>query len=274
MSASRGVWLARGVLLLAVVAVLAPLLYQLGLSLKPAHEIFSSALSPLSWPPTVDNYQTVLEKLPFGRYLFNTLVFALGVTLGQIALAVPAAYAFSVYHFRGQGFLFGWVLVSLMVPFVVTYLPNYLLLARWNLLNTLPGLILPMLAGGYGIFLLRQHFKSFPRSILEAAQVDGASSWQILWRVLVPANLAAISALAMYLLINAWNQFVWPSLVANQPEVYVLTVAVQRFAGGEGVNNWGAMMAAATLATLPTLLLYLAMRQAILETFAEGAIKG
>lgn len=274
MSASRRIWLARGVLLVAVVTVLAPVLYQLGLSLKPAHEIFSSALSPFSWPPTVDNYRTVLEKLPFGRYLFNTLVFALGVTLGQIVLAVPAAYAFSAYRFPGQGFLFGLVLISLMVPFVVTYLPNYLLLAQLKLLNTLPGLILPMLAGGYGIFLLRQHFKSFPRSILEAAQVDGASSWQILWRVLVPANLAAIAALAVYLFINAWNQFVWPLLVANQPEVYVLTVAVQRFAGGEGINNWGAMMAAATLATLPTVLLYLAMRRAILETFTEGAIKG
>lgn len=274
MSASRGAWLARGVLLLAVAAVLAPMLYQVGLSLKPAPEIFGSALSPLSWPPILDNYRSVLEKLPFARYLFNTLVFALGVTLGQLALAIPAAYAFSAYRFHGQGFLFGLVLVSLMIPFVVTYLPNYLLLARLGLLNTLPGLILPMLAGGYGIFLLRQHFKSFPLSILEAAQVDGASSWQILWRVLVPANLPAISALAVYLLINAWNQFVWPLLVANRPEVYVLTVAVQRFAGGEGVNDWGAMMAAATLATLPTLLLYLAMRRAILETFTEGAIKG
>ncbi|MBI5811595.1 MAG: carbohydrate ABC transporter permease [Meiothermus silvanus] len=274
MNAKRGVWLARGLLLLAVAAVLAPVLYQIGLSLKPASQIFGAPLSPFSWPATLENYRVVLEKLPFGRYLFNTLAFALGVTFGQIVLAVLAAYAFSAYRFRGQGFLFGWVLVSLMIPFVVTYLPNYLLLARLKLLNTLPGLILPMLAGGYGIFLMRQHFRSFPRSILEAAQVDGASSWQILWRVLVPANLAAISALAVYVFINTWNQFVWPLLVANQPQVYVLTVAVQRFAGGEGVNNWGAMMAAATLATLPTLLLYLAMRRAILETFAEGAVKG
>ncbi len=276
MSARRGagVWLARGVLVLAVAAVMAPMLYQVGLSLKPTQEIFGSALSPLTWPLTLDHYRTVLEKLPFGRYLLNTLVFALGVTLGQTFLALLAAYAFSLYRFPGQGFLFGLVLVSLMIPFVVTYLPNYLLLAKLNLLNTLPGLILPMLAGGYGIFLFRQHFKSFPRSILEAAQVDGASSWQILWRVLVPANLPAISALAIYLFINAWNQFVWPLLVANRPEVYVLTVAVQRFAGGEGMNNWGAMMAAATLATLPTLLLYLLMRRAILATLIEGAVKG
>ncbi|MBF6595607.1 MAG: carbohydrate ABC transporter permease [Thermaceae bacterium] len=274
MSARRGVWLARGLLLLAVALVLAPLLYQVGLSLKPANGVLASVLSPFSWPLTLDNYRMVLERLPFFRYLFNTLVFALGVTLGQIGLAVLAAYAFSFYRFWGREILFGLVLVSLMVPFVVTYLPNYLLLARWNLLNTLPGLILPMLAGGYGIFLLRQHFRSFPQSILEAAQVDGAGSWQTLWWVLVPANRPAILALAVYLFINAWNQFVWPLLVANKPEVYVLTVAVQRFAGGEGVNNWGAMMAAATLSTLPTLLLYLGMRRSILETFTEGAVKG
>ncbi|MER3483724.1 MAG: carbohydrate ABC transporter permease [Meiothermus sp.] len=274
MSARRGVWLARGVLLGAVALVLAPMVYQVGLSLKPANELFTSGLSPLAWPLTLENYATVLEKLPFSRYLLNTLIFALGVTLGQILLAIPAAYAFSFHRFWAKEALFYLILVSLMIPFVVTYLPNYLLLARLELLNTLPGLILPMLAGGYSVFWLRQHFKTFPQSILEAAQVDGATAWQTLWWVLVPANLPALAALAVYLFIGAWNQFVWPLLVANKPEVYVITVAVQRFAGSEGVNNWGAMMAAATLATLPTLLLYLSMRRAILETFSEGAIKG
>jgi len=262
------------VLVLAVAAVLFPMVYQVGLSFKPPQEVFGSPFSPLSWPFTLENYRYVLETMPFGRYLFNTLVFALGVTLGQTFLAILAAYAFSFYRFRGQELLFGAALLSLMVPFVVTYMPNYLLLARLNLLNTLTGMILPMLAGGYGIFLLRQHFKSFPASILEAAQIDGANSWQVLWRVLVPANRAAIFALAIYLFVNAWNQFIWPLLVANRPEAYVLTVAVQRFAGGEGINNWGAMMAAATLATVPTLLLYVAMRRAILQTLTEGAIKG
>lgn len=97
-----------------------------------------------------------------------------------------------------------------MVSFVVTYLPNYLLLARLELLNTLPGLVLPILASGFGTFLLRQHFKSFPQSTLEAPQMDPASSWQMLWRILVPANILAIAALAVYVFVGAWNQFVWP----------------------------------------------------------------
>ena len=270
----RGLWLARGLLVLSVVLVLLPMLYQVGLSFKPENQIFSTSLAPLVWPLSLENYAYVLERFPFGQYLLNTLLFAGGVTLGQIAVAVLAAYAFGYYKFPYREQLFSLVLISLMVPFVVTYLPNYLLLARLELLNTLPGLVLPMLASGYGTFLLRQHFKSFPQSILEAAQIDGASAWQMLWRILVPANISAIAALAVYLFIGAWNQFVWPMLVANKPEVYVLTVAVQRFASGEGGSAWGAMMAAAVLSTLPTLLLYLWMRRSILQTFVDGAVKG
>ncbi len=267
-------WLARGLLLLASLAVLLPMIYQFGLSLKPTGTLFAQPLWPLVIPPSLEHYRYVLERVPYLHYLVNTLVFAGGVTLGQLLLAVLAAYAFAYRHFPGQAFLFALILVSLMVPFVVTYLPNYLLLGQLGLLNTLPGLILPMLTPGYAVFLLRQHFKSFPREILGAARVDGASERQILWRILVPANRSVLSALGIFLFITAWNQFIWPMLVANRPEVYVLTVAVQRFAGGEGMTNWGAMMAMATLATLPALFLYLLFRRAILETLSEGAVRG
>jgi len=274
MRISQGVWIARVLLVLVAILVLLPVVYQVGLSLKPESQIFASLISPLVWPPTLENYRVVLDRLPMDRYLMNTLLFAGGVTLGQVGLAILAAYAFSFHRFPFREELFALVLISLMVPFVVTYLPNYLLVAQWGLLNTLAGLILPMLTPGYGIFLLRQQFRGFPHSIVEAARVDGAGGWQVLWKVLVPANLSAIAALTVYLFIGAWNQFVWPALVANQPKVQVLTVAVQRFASSEGGDSWGALMAAATLATLPALTLYLVMRRAILKTLLEGGVQG
>ncbi|BCZ90636.1 ABC transporter permease (plasmid) [Thermus thermophilus] len=265
--------LAHLVLLPVGFLTLAPFAYQVGLSLMPPERVFATPW-PFSWPPTLENYRVVLERLPFGRYVLNTLIFALGVTLGQLFLALLAAYAFAFRRFPLQGVLFGLFVGSLLVPFVVTYLPSYLLVARMGLLNTFPGLILPMLTAGYATFLLRQHFLGFPREILEAALVDGATPGQILFRVLAPSQRPTLVALGLTLFINAWNQFVWPNLVANRPDMYVLTVAVQRFAGGEGSDAWGPLMAASVLATLPAFLLFLLFRRGILETLMEGGVRG
>lgn len=266
-------WLAHGLLLFSALLMLAPFAYQLSLSLTPPEALFASPW-PFTHPITLENYRVVLEKLPFTRYTLNTLVFALGSALGQLLLGLLAAYALVFRRPPLAGFLFVLFLFSMLVPFVVTYLPSYLLVARLGLLNTFPGLILPMLTAGYATFLLRQHLLGFPREILEAAWVDGANTKDILLHVLIPANLPTLTALGITLFTGAWNQFIWPLLVANRPEMYVLTVAVQRFAGGEGANAWGPLMAASVLATLPTLVLFLAFHRTILKTLMEGGVRG
>jgi sn-glycerol 3-phosphate transport system permease protein len=270
--------LPRLVLSLATLIVLLPIVYLLGISLKPADRIFSEVLLPFSLPLTVENYVNVLNTVPIPRYLINSTLFALGVALGQIALAVPAAYAFSYYNFPLKNLLLGLVILSLLVPFVVTYVPNYLLLSQWRMVNTLHGMILPMLgiSLGFGIFLLRQHFLSFQRDIMEAAMIDGANSLQTLLWVVAPANRSAIAALFIYILINTWNQFIWPLLIGGgRQEAYTLTVGVQMyFTNPEGGNRWGSIMAASMLTALPTFLIYLWARKAILRTFTEGAVKG
>lgn len=269
---------ARVVLIIMAVLTLLPLIYHVGISLKTPQQIFDQAVPPFLFPPRFDNYQRVLEEMPVLRFLFNSLVFAGGVTLGQLAIAIPAAFAFSYFNFRFRNLLMSLVILSLMVPFVVTYVPNYLLLAGWRMLNTLHGMILPMLGVslGFGIFLLRQNFMVFPREVTEAAMIDGANSWQILWRVLVPANIAPIAAVAVYVLINTWNQFIWPLLIGGgAQEAYTLTVAVSLFySSAESGDTWGALLASSVLAFLPTVVIYLFMRKSILRTFTEGAVKG
>ncbi len=269
-----GLWLARALLWFAIILVLLPLIYQLGISFKPEQDIFASPLSPISLSPTLEHYRRVFSSVPVGRYALNSLLFATAVTLGQILVSILAAYSLALLRPSGTRLAFGLIVLSLMVPFVVTYLPNYLSLASWGLLNSFAGLCLPMMASGYGAFLLYGHFSSFPRSILEAAQVDGASRAQTLWRVVVPAHRAPLTALAVTVFIQTWNQYVWPLLVMKRPENYTLTVAVQSFAGGEGMNAWGPMMAVGVLASLPTMALYLLMRRGVLSTFADGAVKG
>lgn len=276
--ARRAIWASRLILIVATLLVAVPLIYQLGISFKQPDEVFANVLSPFTLNPTLGNYEVVIRSVPILTYLANSAAFSIGVTVGQILLAVPAAYAFSYFNFRFKNVLLALVLVSLMVPFVVTYIPNYLLLAQYKLINTLPGLILPMLGVslGFGIFLLRQHFMSFQREIIEAAMIDGASSWQTLTWVVAPANISALSALAVYILINTWNQFIWPLLIGGgRPEAYTLTVGVQMyFTNPEGGNRWGSLMAASVLTSLPTIIAYLFMRKGILRTFTEGAVKG
>ncbi len=275
---NNGLWFSRAILIFTCTLVLLPVIYQFGISLKPPDQVFAQPLAPIQFPLSFENYQNVLNEMPVLRYLLNSFLFSAGVTLGQLALALPAAYAFAYYQFRFKNLLLGLVLLSLMVPFVVTYIPNYLLIANWRLLNTLPGMILPMLGVslGFGIFLLRQHFLSFPREVTEAAMIDGADRLQILRFIIIPANLSPIVAVAVYVLINSWNQFIWPLLIGGgKEESYTLTVAVQLlYANPEGGAWWGRMLAASALTSLPTLLMYLLMRKMILRTFVEGAVKG
>ncbi len=274
----RAAWASRIILIIVSALVLMPLIYLVGISFTDPQRISTNPLLPFTFPPSLENYQAVLRQMDIPRYLLNSVVFAGGVTLGQLALAIPAAFAFAYFNFRFKNLLLGVVILSLMVPFVVTYIPNYLLLAQWRLINTLPGLILPMLgiSLGFGIFLLRQHFMSFPREVMEAAMIDGAHSWDILWRVLIPANLSPVVAVGIYVLINTWNQFIWPLLVGGgNPRSYTLTVAVQLFyTSPEGGDYWGAIMAASVLTSLPTVILFLLMRRRVLTTFVDGAIKG
>lgn len=279
MIASRSeVWLFRGVLITVAVLNLMPLIYLVGISFKAPQLVFVNPLLPFTVPPSLENYRAVLSQMNILRYLLNSIAFSGSVTVGQLLLAIPAAFSFTYFSFRFKNILLGLVILSLVVPFVVTYIPNYLLLAKWRLINTILGLILPMLgiSLGFGIFLLRQHFMSFPREIVEAAMIDGANSWDILWRVVLPANLSPVVAVGIYVMINTWNQFIWPLLVGGgHPRSYTLTVAVQIFyTSPEGSDYWGAIMAASVLASLPTVIVFLLMRRKVLASFVEGALRG
>lgn len=271
---SVGRVIGHAVLALAVVTTFVPLIWMFGLSFKLPQEVFSNPLNPIPLSPTFANYAEVFQRTDIVRQFVNSVLFAGGVTIGQILIAVPAAYAFARLEFRGSSLLFAAFLLTLPVPFVVFYVPNYILVSRLGLLDSFPGLILPQIASAYGIFLLRQHFKAFPQAVIDAARVDGASEWSIVWRIVLPANRAAIVALAVFVFITTWNEFVWPLLVARDPSMYIMTVGVAQFASGEGGTQYGNIMAAAALATIPTLLAYLFIRKQILSVLTEGAVKG
>lgn len=263
-------------LILTIVAILTfwPLLWMLGTSFKPPRDIFGSGINPIPTSLTIDNYTAAFHATDIPHQFANSIIFAGGVTLGQLAVSIPAAYAFSRWQFRGSGFLFVVCMVSLSVPFVVAYVPNFMLLSNLGLINTYVGLILPHLATGYGVLLLRQTFRSFPRSILEAAEIDGAGHLAVVLRILLPATRSSVLALALLVFINTWNELVWPMLIAPDTSMQVLTVGVTRFASAESGTEYGPVMAAAVLTAAPTLIAYWFMRHRILAVALEGSVKG
>lgn len=268
-------FLLRVIMALIIIINVIPVVYMVGISLKPSYGLFVNPLNPIHIPMTLNNYLEVWSLQPIVSMTVNSLVVAAAVTLGQLFVSVLAAFGFSFYRFALRGGLFGLVLLSMMVPFVVTYLPNYLLMADAGLLDTLPGIILPMLGLGVGLplFLIRQHFLSFPSAIMDAAKIDGVSDWQMLWRVVLPGTVASVAAVGVYVFVIFWNQYIWPNLVAETEGTYTLMVGVVAFTSGEGGAKWGPVMAISTFATIPTLVLFLALRRAIIENLSEGAIK-
>ncbi len=270
--APRGAWV-HGLLGAACILIVFPVLWMFSTAVKPPNEIFAGTFR--LWPETftLRNFQAAVTQVPIVRLFVNSLVVAVGVTAAQALTSILAAYACALIPFPGRAVWFGLFVATMMVPFQVTMIPSYLLVSRLGLLNTYAGLIIPQVVTGYGIFMLRQTFKNLPGSLVEASVLDGANSWQTLWRVVVPATRTAISALAVLFFINTWNQYLWPLLVATDKQMKTLPVGMQEFVNLEGGTNWGPLMAAASMAIVPALLAYLVAQRYILESFVTAGLK-
>jgi sn-glycerol 3-phosphate transport system permease protein len=251
-----------------------PLLWMFSTAFKQKDQLFSEFLNPVPHPFTFQNVIYVLNAVPLLRYMMNTLVFACSVTAFQLFTGILAAYAFTRFEFKGRQFLFYVMVASMLIPFEVTMLPNYLLISKLGWLNTYAGLIVPQLASGMGVFLLRQTFRSIPLSLYESAKVGGASDWQILWKITFPVVRPTIFALGILIFINVWNEYFWPLLVISDKSMYNVPLALQLFTSGEGGTSWGPMMAVATLASLTPLLAFLLINRQIMNSFMATGMKG
>jgi sn-glycerol 3-phosphate transport system permease protein len=249
-----------------------PLLWMVTTAFKAETEVFGSLSL---WPaaPTWENFRYVWTRVPMLRYMVNSLLVAAVVVMGQVLTSILAAYAFARLHPPGRDLLFLATVGTMLVPFQVTMIPNFLLISQLGWVDSIPGLAAPHLASAFGVFLLRQHFLAFPASLEEAAAIEGASRWQILWRVVVPVNRAALGALAILFFIQNWNEYFWPLLVARD-RATTLPLGLARFVSAEGGTLFGPLMAAATLATLPAALLFLAAQRQLVSTYSTSGLKG
>lgn len=264
-------------LILLCLLTVFPLLWMISTAFKAPEEIFTPQMNLLPMNPTLQNFPEAFDRQPVGRWLFNSVVIAVAITAGKLLVSVPAAFALARYRFKGRNLLFALVVGTMIVPDVITIVPNYVLVSDLNWMNTPQGVIVPMIAfTGFYVFLLRQAMLALPQELLDAARVDGAGTWTILWRVVLPLVRPTVAVVAILSFLSAWNLYLWPLLVLGDTEAKTIAVGMQYFAltsEGGGQSSWGPLMATATLAMLPPLLLYLAAQKHIISAFVETGLK-
>ena len=274
-------WLALGAMLLVTVG---PLVVMVGTALQHPGQLMEQA--GRWWPsePTTVNLQRVLglispdqalalggsgAEINFLRALGHSLLFTTLVVVLQTTSCAMAAYAFARLRFAGRQWLFGAVMGSMMLPGVVLFIPNFILVRQLGWLNSMAGMVAPFaLMSGFSIFFLRQFFLSVPRDLEEAAILDGASPWRIFRRIVLPLNTTPLATVAMLTGIGAWNEFFWPYIVSSGEDHQVLPVALQAFKAQspQGQVDWTGLMAATTVALLPTLVLLVAAGRRVVES--------
>ena len=247
---------ARAALLALACAVMAaPFLWMAATSLMGQLEVFASARI-LPETPLWSNYPEALTAQPFARYFLNSLVFSVAVVAGQVGTATAAGYAFARIDFPGRERLFMLFLATMMVPAVIVLIPRFLMIDALGWIDSYQGLISTELVSVWGIFLMRQYFRTVPRELEDAARVDGAGPWRIFWSVALPLAKPAVATLALFAFIDAWKNLLWPLLVTRSMEMRVVEVGIAAFHSTYEIN-WPYQMAAGVVAVLPIALLFL-----------------
>ena len=259
--------------LLLICIFIFPFFWILSNSLKTFKEtmVFPPAVFPDK--PIFSNYIEALKRMPFFKYLLNSITVNVLVLISQFLVIIPASYAFAMYRFKGRGLLFTLVLFGFMLPQQLTFVPIYLMFGKLKLLNTYATLVLPFAASSFGIFLLRQYFMGIPTEIIEAGYLDGMNSRQIMIYLMMPMAKSALASIALISFITHWNDYFWPLVMTNTQKVRTLPLGVAALRVTDGTTEWNILMAANMLLILPILLTYFFAHKQIKEALIHSGIK-
>ncbi len=255
--------------------VILPLLWMLSTSLKPKSEWF---LPQIYWIPrtfTWNNYQKILDNdsLPIARWFFNSIFVSSTVTVLILIIDSTAAYAYARMEFKGKRMLFGLLLATLFLPGIMFLVPNFLTVTKLGLLNNYAGVIVPGLAGVFGVFFMRQFFESLPKELEEAAYIDGATRVETFLYIALPLAKPALATLGIITFLASWNDFLWPLLVLKDRELLTLPPGLRTLQGAY-TSEYGQMMAGAVITSIPVLFLYILLQRYIVESVQTTGLKG
>lgn len=262
------------ILILIAFGMLFPLFWLISTSLKSATEnIFSFPIKLLPEKPTLDNFKTVWQTYPFGKYLLNSTIVAILTVSLNLTFCSLAAYPLARLNFTGKNLIFSLVIATIMIPFQIVMIPLYILAVKLQLLNSYLGIIFPSIASAFGIFLLRQGFQGVPKELEEAARMDGCSELGLWWFVMIPAIRPSLVTLAIFVFIGSWSDFLWPLIILNNPDYYTLPIGVASLAGTFTLN-WRFIAAGSVISMIPVLIFFLFVQRYIIPTDTGSGIKG
>ncbi|WP_314961000.1 carbohydrate ABC transporter permease [Bradyrhizobium cosmicum] len=266
--------LRHAVLLITAALILIPFVWMISLSMKPPGEIFREhfALLPEQWY-LVQNYRKALTSAPLPRYMGNGVLVCTTILTLQILICAPCAYALAKLRFPGRDLILGLVLIGLLLPHQVLSLPLFVLCYELGILNTYAALIFPFVVSPFGIFLFRQVFKTIPDDVVHAARLDGLSELGIVWKVMVPMALPAVIAFSIFSVVGRWNDLFWPLIAVRSESLMPPPLGIIAFANEEAGNDYGPLMAAATIVILPLVIAFLAAQKWFVEGMTGGAVK-
>jgi multiple sugar transport system permease protein len=261
------------VLLPLAFLMIVPLLWMLITSVETLRE--TQHFPPILTPEQVrwQNYRDVLEQAPFARWFLNTLVVTVAVVVGNLLFCSLAGYAFARIRFFGRDVMFMLVLATLMIPFQVILIPSFLIVRKLGLIDTLGALILPNLSGAFGIFLLRQFFRTLPVELEEAARIDGASRLGVLFKVVLPLSGPALATVAIVTFLWTWNDFLWPLVTIYSPDNMTIQLGLLTFSGAHQTNTH-LLMAANVMSMVPVLVLFVLAQRYFIRGIATAGLKG
>ena len=282
MSPSARIWrlLITAILVVMAIAWLLPAVWVVVTSLKLTENIVRVPPEWIPWPVTIAHYGEVLfsssRTARIGRAFLNSTVVSLGSVALVVLTSAMAAYPLARMRFRGRDAIFALLVGSLMIPNAVVLVPQYVLVQRLGWLSTYQGLIVPEAAMtfAFGVFLLRQFFLTIPSELEDAARIDGAEPWQIFTRIVLPLSQPVLGALAIFAFRSAWNDFLWPLIAVNKPDMFPLPVALALLRGAYAAESYGPIMAGAVLSALPLLIVFLVANRRIVEGVRVSALKG
>ncbi len=268
-------WPAHLVLILVSFIIALPLLWMLLTALKAPQEIFNK---PFWWIPPEphfsENVRRVFALIPFGRYFLNSVVVATTATLCDLFFSTLAGYALAKYRFPGRNLFFGIVVATMMVPFIVILIPQYILVRELGWLDSYVGLIVPFAISSFGIFLMRQAFLGMPDDLIEAARLDGAGEWRILFRIVVPLNVTPLVSLAILRFLGEWDSLLWPLVATNSDYMRTMSLGMALLQDDRYGTDFPVLMTAATLSIAPIVLVYVFLQRYFIKSVAGSGLKG
>jgi multiple sugar transport system permease protein len=263
--------LAWTLLFIGGVIMVTPLLFMLSTSLKDASQVYDLRVIPEA--PTLDNYIEILGDGRFTRWLINSTIVAVIVTLSNVFFDSLVGYTLAKFRFRGRYVVFIAILSTLMIPTEMLVLPWYLMASQFGWLDSYWGIMFPGMMTAFGTFLMKQFFEGVPDDFLEAARIDGLNEFTIWWKIAMPLVTPALSALAIFTFLGNWTAFFWPLIVTTSADLYTLPVGLSSFAVEQSIQ-WEKIMTGASLATLPTLIIFLFLQRYIVRGVMLAGLKG